>query len=98
MRKLHCPHWRARAHVRGLSRWLSPQLSAASFHSPLEDPQHLPTQHCYILDGVIFYGVDSYALWVISNTPSWDSLQALIHPVTTKTVFRHLLGHKTNPC
>lgn len=58
-----CPFWTAQ-----------PMASAASFHSSLEDTQHLLTQHCYILDGVILYGIDSYALWGIYNIPFWDSL------------------------
>lgn len=51
-----------------------PMASAASFHRFVEDTQRPLTHCCYTLEGVILYGIDSYALWGIYNIPSWDFL------------------------
>lgn len=78
----------------------SAQASVAPIHSSLEDTQHLLTQHCYILDRAILYGVDLYALWSIYNIPSWDSLGAGSTDTlrNNQKCLQTLLDHETNPC
>lgn len=100
LRRPSLPLWRACAQARCFPHSSAPGISAASFRSPLEDTQHLLTQRGYTVEGVVLYGIESYYCRVFTTSLPrilWV-LGALIPSVTTKTVFRHLLGHKPNPC